>query len=120
LEIEKEFQDEQINGLKNPGRVNFPGRLIGRVFFLFFQRFAVQRLLKVFAASDEFITLPVGGHAEVPFGVKDPAPLGDDIDKKAWALLLLELLGKDPWCCPLCGKGRLVPHREILRPERKE
>jgi hypothetical protein len=53
-------------------------------------------------------------------GVKPLVPLGDDIDKKAWDLLLKELVGKDPWCCPLCSKGRLVPYREILRPERKE
>lgn len=53
-------------------------------------------------------------------GVKPIVPLSDDIDKKAWELLIRELVGKDPWCCPLCSKGRLVPHREILRPERKE
>jgi hypothetical protein len=53
-------------------------------------------------------------------GVKPIIPLSDDIDKKSWDLLLKELVGKDPLCCPLCGKGRLVPHREILRPERKE
>jgi hypothetical protein len=53
-------------------------------------------------------------------GVKTIVPLGDDIDKKSWDLLLLELVGKDPLCCPLCSKGRLIPHREILRPERKE
>lgn len=52
-------------------------------------------------------------------GVKPLAPLSNDIDKKSWDLLL-ELVGKDPLCCPLCGTGRMVPYREILRPERKE
>jgi hypothetical protein len=51
-------------------------------------------------------------------GVKPLEPLSEDIDKKAWELLLKELLGEDPWCCPLCKKGRLVPFREIPRPQR--
>jgi hypothetical protein len=53
-------------------------------------------------------------------GVKPLEPLSDDIDKQSWDLLLKELLGEDPLRCPLCCKGRLVPHREIPRPERKE
>jgi hypothetical protein len=53
-------------------------------------------------------------------GVKPIVPLSDDIDKKSWDLLLKELLGNDPLCCPLCNKGRLVPYREILSLERKE
>jgi hypothetical protein len=53
-------------------------------------------------------------------GVKPLVPLSDDIDKKAWALLLKELRGIDPWCCPICNKGRLVQYREIPRPQRKE
>jgi hypothetical protein len=53
-------------------------------------------------------------------GVKPLVPLGDDIDKRSWDLLLRELRGEDPLCCPVCSKGRLVPHREIPRPERRE
>jgi len=53
-------------------------------------------------------------------GVKIPEPLSDDIDKKAWDLLLKELCGKDARECPCCRKGRLVPYREIIRPQRKE
>jgi len=52
-------------------------------------------------------------------GVKIPEPLSDDIDKKAWDRLLKELCGKDLLKCPCCGKGRLVPYREIVRPQRK-
>jgi hypothetical protein len=51
-------------------------------------------------------------------GQKLMEPLIDDIDKKAWDILLKELRGEDPWKCPLCNKGRLVPHREIPRPQR--
>jgi len=53
-------------------------------------------------------------------GVKPLVPLSEDIDKKAWDLLLKALKGIDPWCCPLCNKGRLVQYREIPRPMRKE
>lgn len=52
-------------------------------------------------------------------GRKILEPLDGDIDKKAWKLLLRELCGIDPWKCPLCTKGRLVPHREIPRSMRK-
>ena len=51
-------------------------------------------------------------------GAKPREPLPEDIDKKAWARLLKELTGEDPRLCPLCHKGRLVPHREIMRPQR--
>lgn len=53
-------------------------------------------------------------------GQKPQEPLSDDIDKKAWDLLLKELCGIDPWKCPLCNKGRLVQHRILPRPQRKE
>jgi hypothetical protein len=53
-------------------------------------------------------------------GVKPLEPLSEDIDKRAWNLLLKELRGEDPLKCPLCNKGRLVPYREIPRPKRKE
>jgi len=53
-------------------------------------------------------------------GQKPLVPLSDYIDKKAWDLLLKELCGIDPLKCPLCNKGRLVPYREIPRPQRKE
>ena len=53
-------------------------------------------------------------------GVKNDEPLSDDIDKKRWNQLLKELCRKDAYKCPGCGKGRLVPHREILRPQRRE
>jgi hypothetical protein len=52
--------------------------------------------------------------------VKPREPLSEDIDKKAWTLLLKELLGEDPALCPLCRKGRLVVFREIPRPQRNE
>lgn len=51
--------------------------------------------------------------------VKVPQPLSDDIDKKSWDRLLKELCGNDPLECPGCGKGRLVPYREIMRPQRR-
>jgi hypothetical protein len=53
-------------------------------------------------------------------GLKPLEPLSEDIDKRAWNLLLKELRGEDPLKCPLCNKGRLVPYREIPRPKRKE
>lgn len=53
-------------------------------------------------------------------GVKPLVPLSDDIDKRSWDLLLKELRGEDPLRCPVCSKGRLVPYREIPRPERRE
>jgi hypothetical protein len=48
-------------------------------------------------------------------GVKPVEPLNEDIDEKAWDLLLKELCGEDPWHCPLCHKGRLVQYRDIPR-----
>jgi hypothetical protein len=51
-------------------------------------------------------------------GAKPVEPLSEDIDKKAWVLLLKELCGDDPWRCPLCHKGRLVQYRDIPRPLR--
>lgn len=53
-------------------------------------------------------------------GKKPLLPLSEDIDKRAWYLLLKELRGEDPMKCPLCNKGRFVPYREIPRPKRKE
>jgi hypothetical protein len=53
-------------------------------------------------------------------GVKPLEPLSEDIDKRAWNLLLKELRGEDPLKCPLCNKGRLASYREIPRPKRKE
>lgn len=67
------------------------------------------------AAKKEKLTL-----CKKALGVKISKPLSDDIDKKTWDLLLKELCGKDALKCPCCGKGRLVPYREIIRPQRRE
>jgi hypothetical protein len=53
-------------------------------------------------------------------GDKPKEPLSEDIDTKAWAMLLKELAGEDPFACPSCRTGRLVVHRILTRPQRNE